>query len=67
MPRTVGLWPRRKLMGVQRGFGLGAWTTAVYLKIDGITCEQVELNGVLYNAAHPSAFISAEPMFFTTG
>jgi hypothetical protein len=52
-------------MGIQRGYGLGVGDT-VYLKIDD-KVRQVDLNGVLYNAAHPSAFISSEPMFFTTG
>lgn len=59
-----GRWPQRKLMGVQRGFEVGAGDS-FYLKIDD-KIRQVEANGVLYNAAHPSAFLSAEPMFFTT-
>lgn len=60
-----GAWPQRKQMGVQRGYGLGV-DDIFYLKIDD-KVQQVELNGVLYNAAHPSAFLSPEPMFFTTG
>jgi len=60
-----GAWPRRKLMGMQRGYGLDAGDT-FYLKIND-KVQQVELNGVLYNAAHPSASLSSEPMFFTTG
>lgn len=60
-----GAWPQRKLMGIQRGYGLGEGDT-FYLKIDG-KVQHVTLNSVLYNAAHPSAFLSSEPMFFTTG
>ncbi|MCB0165877.1 MAG: ABC transporter permease, partial [Anaerolineae bacterium] len=60
-----GVWPQRKLMGVQRGYGLDAGDS-FYLKIDD-KVHQVESNGVLYNAAHPSPFMSSEPMFFTTG
>lgn len=60
-----GVWPHYKLMGVQRGYGLGVGDS-FYLKIDD-KVQQVDLNGVLYNAAHASAFISSEPMFFTTG
>jgi len=59
-----GEWPQRKLMGVQRGRQLAAGDS-VYLKFDDKEYT-IELNGVLYNAAHPSAFISPEPMFFTT-
>lgn len=60
-----GAWPQRKLMGVQRDYGLGVGDT-FYLKIDD-KVQHVTLNSVLYNAAHPSAFLSSEPMFFTTG
>jgi len=59
-----GDWPRRKTMGVQRGYGLDIGDL-VSLKIDNKQHE-VNLNGVLYNAASPSAFMSAEPVFFTT-
>ncbi len=59
-----GDWPRRKLMGVQRGRGLtvGDW---VELDISN-KIYPVELNGVLYNAAHPSPASLPDPMFFTT-
>jgi hypothetical protein len=56
-----GAWPQRKLVGIQRGYGLGAGDT-FYLKIDD-KVRQVDLNGVLYNAAHPSAFISSDQCF----
>lgn len=59
-----GDWPQRQAMGVQRGRGLAGGDT-VELKLDDQT-RPVQLNGVLYNAAHPSAFISSDPMFFTT-
>ena len=59
-----GDWPRRQLLGVQRGPGL-AVGDSFYLKTND-KVHQVELNGVLYNAAHASAYMSAESMFFTT-
>lgn len=59
-----GDWPQRKAMGVQRGRGLDAGDQ-IYLEIDDKTYG-VELNGVLYNAAHPPPFVASEPMFFTT-
>ncbi len=62
--RDNGDWPRRKLMGVQRGRGLAAGDT-VYLKF-GDKEYAIGLNGVLYNAAHPSPMMVADPMFFTT-
>ncbi len=59
-----GDWPRRKQMGVQRDRDLGAGDQ-VYLDVGGKEYP-VALNGVLYNAAYPSAFSSPDPMFFTT-
>lgn len=59
-----GDWPQRKLMGVQRGRGLAAGDQ-VELRIDN-KVYPVELNGVLYNAAHPSPASLPDPMFFTT-
>jgi putative ABC transport system permease protein len=59
-----GDWPRRKLMGVQRGRGLAAGDQ-VELEVDN-KIYPVELNGVLYNAAHPSPASLPDPMFFTT-
>ena len=59
-----GDWPRRKLMGVQRGRGLAAGDQ-VQLDIDN-KVYAVDLNGVLYNAAHPSPASLPDPMFFTT-
>ncbi|GIK37449.1 MAG: hypothetical protein BroJett011_12820 [Chloroflexota bacterium] len=59
-----GAWPRRKLMGVQRGRGLVAGDQ-LELKIDN-QVYPVALNGVLYNAAHPSPSMLPDPMFFTT-
>jgi putative ABC transport system permease protein len=59
-----GDWPRRKLMGVQRGRKLAAGDQ-IDLEIDN-QVYPVELNGVLYNAAHPSPASLPDPMFFTT-
>ena len=59
-----GLWPERRQMGVQRGRGL-AIGDQVELDIND-KVHQVQFNGVLYNAAHPPAFVVPEPMFFTT-
>jgi putative ABC transport system permease protein len=59
-----GDWPRRKLMGVQRGRRLAAGDQ-VQLEIDN-KIYPVELNGVFYNAAHPSPASLPDPMFFTT-
>lgn len=59
-----GDWPRRKLMGVQRGRGL-AVGDQVELDIAN-HIYPVELNGVFYNAAHPSPASLPDPMFFTT-
>jgi len=51
-------------MGIQRGRDL-AVNDQVYLEIKDEE-YQVQLNGVLYNAAHPPPFVAPEPMFFTT-
>ena len=59
-----GDWPQRKLMGIQRGRDL-AVNDQVYLEIKDEEYA-VQLNGVLYNAAHPPPFVIPEPMFFTT-
>jgi putative ABC transport system permease protein len=59
-----GAWPRRKLMGVQRGYSLKAGML-VYLEIENKSYP-VELNGQLYNAAQPPIHISPEPTFYTT-
>jgi putative ABC transport system permease protein len=59
-----GGWPQRKLMGVQRGRGLVVGDQ-VELDISN-KVYLVELNGVLYNAAHPSPASLPDPMFFTT-
>lgn len=59
-----GDWPHRKLMGVQRGRGLGV-EDQVELQLDN-QVYPVELNGVLYNAGHPSPAMLPDPMFFTT-
>lgn len=59
-----GGWPRRKLMGVQRGRGL---VVGDRVELDlANKVYPVELNGVLYNAAHPSPASLPDPMFFTT-
>ncbi len=60
----AGDWPQRRLMGVQRGRDLEVGDQ-IYLEIEDKT-QVVELNGVLYNAAHPPPFVVSEPMFFTT-
>ncbi len=59
-----GDWPQRKMMGVQRGRELDV-ADEIILEIKAKE-YQVELNGVLYNAAHPPPFVVPEPMFFTT-
>ena len=59
-----GHWPTRKFMGIQRGRNLDIGDQ-VWLEIDNKTYP-VEMNGVLYNAAHPPPFVLPEPMFFTT-
>ena len=59
-----GDWPTRKFMGIQRGRDLIV-NDEVFLEIDDEEYK-VELNGVLYNAAHPPPFVAPEPMFFTT-
>ncbi|MCK6623628.1 MAG: hypothetical protein DPW09_05960 [Anaerolineae bacterium] len=59
-----GDWPRRKWMGVQRGRGLAAGDQ-LELQIDN-KVYPVALNGVLYNAGHPSPAMLPDPMFFTT-
>ena len=59
-----GDWPSRKMMGVQRGRELRVGD-GVLLEIND-KAHNVELNGVLYNAAHPPPFIESRPMFFTT-
>jgi putative ABC transport system permease protein len=59
-----GAWPARKAIGVQRGRELGLG--------DGVELEikdkdyTMEINGILYNAAHPPPFVFPEPMFFTS-
>ncbi len=59
-----GDWPRRKLMGVQRGRGL---VVGDQIELDiANKIYAVALNGVLYNAAHPSPASLPDPMFFTT-
>ncbi len=66
--RTVSLvegsWPERKMIGVQRGYGL-AVGQQVYLEI-GDREQAVTLNGTLYDPAHPPPFAMAQVMFFTT-
>ena len=59
-----GNWPARKMMGVQRGREMQVGDS-VFLEIKDKE-QLVELNGVLYNAAHPPPFIEPRPMFFTT-
>lgn len=59
-----GDWPRRKLMGVQRGRGL-AEGDQVQLDID-TKVYAVELNGVLYDAAYGPPAMAPDPVFFTT-
>jgi putative ABC transport system permease protein len=59
-----GAWPRRKLMGVQRGRGLEVGDQ-IELKINN-KVYPVELNGLLYNAAHPAPASLPDPMLFTT-
>lgn len=59
-----GGWPERKLMGVQRGYGLDLGDQ-VYLRVDEREYE-VELNGVVYDAASMPPFAKFEPVFFTT-
>lgn len=59
-----GGWPQRKLMGIQRGRGLEVGSQ-VELQLDN-QVYPVELNGVLYNAGHPSPMMLPDPMFFTT-
>lgn len=58
-----GEWPRRQLMGVQRGRGLDVGDR-VELEINDKTYG-VELNGLLYNAAAPARMASPDPIFFT--
>ncbi len=60
----AGDWPQYRLMGVQRDRDLGVGDH-IELDIGGKT-QPVELSGVLYNVAHPSAFSLPDPMFFTT-
>lgn len=60
----AGDWPRYRLMGVQRDRDLGVGDQ-IELDVGG-KVQPVELNGVLYNVAHPSAFSLPDPMFFTT-
>lgn len=59
-----GNWPQYKLMGVQRDRNLAAGDQ-IELDVNG-KVYPVGLSGVLYNAAHPSAFSLPDPMFFTT-
>ncbi len=59
-----GDWPHRKYMGIQRGRDLDVGDQ-IYLEINDKE-YQVEMNGILYNAAHPPPFVFPEPMFFTT-
>ncbi len=60
----AGDWPAYRLMGVQRDRNLGVGNQ---IELDvGSKVQPVELNGVLYNVAHPSAFSLPDPMFFTT-
>jgi putative ABC transport system permease protein len=59
-----GDWPYHKLMGVQRGRELDTGDQ-IYLEIDDKEYT-TQLNGVLYNAAHPPPFVASEAMFFTT-
>lgn len=59
-----GAWPMRKEIGVQRGREMGL-SEQVYLEIKEKSYN-VEINGILYNAAHPPPFVFPEPMFFTT-
>ncbi len=59
-----GKWPQRKLMGIQRARELDI-NDHVYLEIDD-QAYNVQLNGVLYNAAHPPPFAAPEPMFYTS-
>ena len=51
-------------MGVQRGRGLEVGDQ-VYLEISGEE-QQVNLNSILYNVAHPPVFVAREPIFYTT-
>jgi putative ABC transport system permease protein len=59
-----GDWPRRKLMGVQRGRGL-AVGDPIELQLDN-RVYPVALNGVLYDAAYASPAMLPDPVFFTT-
>lgn len=59
-----GAWPQYKLIGVQRGRNVTIGDQ-IYLEINDKTYP-VEINGVLYNAAHPPSMVVSEPMFFTT-
>ncbi|MFC1976040.1 ABC transporter permease [Chloroflexota bacterium] len=59
-----GNWPYRRMMGVQRGRGVELGEQ-VYLEIDDREYE-VEMNGLLYNAAIPPPMMHPEPTFYTT-
>lgn len=59
-----GAWPARKAIGVQRGRELGLGDQ-VELEIKEKSYA-LEINGVLYNVAHPPPFVFPEPMFFTS-
>jgi putative ABC transport system permease protein len=59
-----GDWPRRKLLGVQRGRGFTPGDTTELEINDKV--YQATINGILYNTALPPIFSSPDPMFFTT-
>jgi len=62
--KDKGDWPRRKLMGVQRGRGF-ALDDQADLEIND-KVYPAKINGILYNTALPPIFSSPDPMFFTT-
>ncbi len=59
-----GQWPERRLMGVQRGRNLEIGDQ-IELDIND-KIHPVQLNGILYNPAHPPPLVFPEPMFYTT-
>lgn len=59
-----GQWPHRKIMAVERGFGLAAGDI-VYLEIEAKE-YQVELGGVIYNTMAEPASFGGNPTFYTT-
>ncbi|MDM8532520.1 FtsX-like permease family protein [Anaerolineales bacterium HSG25] len=62
--KDAGVWPERRMMGVQRGRGFEVGDQ-VYLDIND-KLHPVQFNGELYNIALPPAMVIPEPMFFTT-